>query len=189
MYNCCRVRSSPLYMFLKIGILKILQISHVCSSLLTTKLQALFLKNAGGFFCWVMIETIFFSFFVIYNSWGLKKLGCMIFLFSETSMEIFCIITKWFFLLILFSIHFRKFQRFCYTSRSSYGQILPGNGESNQAWEVHHEVWKYSCDQGATTIEVSMGNFHTQESGKEYYLVSIIFAKGLFLYFCWPTFL
>lgn len=133
-------------------------------------LGSLFNKTAGLFFKerlrWLLLSSsdwnhdFFLPFFELCNSWWVRR-NVHVWFFclekpSEKSLGLFFL-----FLLTLFSIHFRKFQFFDDTSRSSYGQILPGNGKGNQAWEVHHEDWKYSCDQGATTIEVSMGNFHT----------------------------
>ena len=134
--------------------------THLLGSLFN-KIAGLFLKNTFcSYFCRALIETMIF-YFLYFATVGSKELACMIFLFWENTREISWIITKCLFLLILFSICFCKFQLFDDTSKSSYGQILPGNGEGNQAWEVYHEDWKYSCDLGATTINVSMDNFHT----------------------------
>ena len=137
-------------MFLKIDILKNfanLTKTHMLASLFN-KIAGLFLKNTSvaNFVGFWLKPWFFSSLFCTLQQLSPKKLAFMISLFWETSREIYWIITKWLFLFILFSIHFRKFQFFDDTSSYSYGQILPRNGEGNQAWEVYHEDRQYSCN-------------------------------------------
>ena len=126
-------------------------------------MAGLFLKNTfRGYFCWVLIESmIFFPF--LYFAAVLSKETYMFdfFVLKSPQRHLLHYYKVTALAHLTFNVHFWKFQFYDDTSRTFYGQILLWNGEGYQALEVYHEDWKYSCDQGTTTTEVSMGNFHT----------------------------